>query len=104
MRRTIAITFAVALLTIVSMNVRGQAPGAHGCLSVLKPGQMVALKSAGERYDITTFQNGPGIMSFKVTEVGPDYVVGDDTFGISNLRIPIYAIRSIVSMRGAPAN
>lgn len=84
-------TFAFACLSPVAS---GQEKGRKGFLSVLKEGQAVVLKEAAGRYEITLMEGG-----HKVIEVGPDYVVVEDIAGVTETRIPAYAIKSIARIK-----
>jgi hypothetical protein len=86
-------TIAVALVLFASS---GFAPRpTEGVLSVLKPGMPVNLMDVGGGYEIGIFTKGPDTLGYKVIEVGADYVVVEDISGIKELRIPIYAIKSV---------
>lgn len=86
-------TIIVALVLFASL---GFAPGPKtGVLSVLKPGMPVNLMDVGGGYEIGIFTKGPEMLGYKVMEVGSDYVVVEDISGIKELRIPIYAIKSV---------
>ena len=86
-------TVAVAVVLFASL---GLAPGPkEGVLSVLKPGMPVNLMDVGTGYEIGIFTKGPNMLGYKVIEVGTDYVVVEDISGIKELRIPIYAIKSV---------
>ncbi len=100
MRNTfIAITVAT-LLAIVIVAASGQAPAKPiGVLSVLRPGQPVTVKETTSGYEISVFQNGPDLLGHKVVEVGGDYVVVQDVSGVNELRIPIYAVKAIVTLK-----
>jgi hypothetical protein len=90
---------AVALGLIVLASF-GMAPGPkEGVLSVLKPGMPVGLTDSGNSYEIQLFNKGPELLGYKVIEVAADYLVLEDVSGIKELRIPIYAIKSVVTTK-----
>lgn len=66
-------------------------------LGALQKDQKVALKEAGGGYQIGVVQGVP--LGHKVVEVGSDYVVLEDIAGITETRIPIYAIRAVTVTR-----
>ncbi len=63
-------------------------------MSVLAKGQPVNLEAAG-RYAIIILPKGPETLPYKVAEVGPDYVVIEDSVGVTELRIPLWSITSV---------
>ena len=86
---------AVAVALILFTGV-GFAPGPkEGVLSVLKPGMPINLMDVGGGYEIGIFTKGPEMLGYKVLEVAADYVVLEDISGIKEVRIPIYAIKSV---------
>lgn len=72
--------------------------GPSGFLATLKSGQRINLKEHSTVYEIQTFDQS-SIGQDTITEVGVDYVVVRDVAGITETRIPVYAIRSIVHIR-----
>lgn len=77
-----------------------QERGPRGFLAGLRVGQSVIVKDAAGRYELTLHDDLPlGPLGPKVTEVGVDYVVIDDGVGVSETRIPVYAIKSIVRFK-----
>ena len=53
------------------------------------------LADADGGYKLNLFQGGPEVLGHNVLEVGADYVVAEDVSGVKELRIPIYAIKSV---------
>lgn len=101
MKRPHFVLFASALFTASVLNVSGQGPEKQrrGLLAGLKEGQSITLKDAAGRYEITTLDDGPGMLSHKIAEVGPDYLAVTDLVDVSETRIPIYSIKSIVRLK-----
>lgn len=103
MRRT---QFAIVLLLVSGLLfvASGQAPGRErGVLSVLHAGQPVSLQETGNGYAISLLKDGPEMLGHKVVEVFSDYIVIEDLAGVSQIRIPLYAIKSVVVTKlGAP--
>lgn len=75
----------------------GQEKTRKGFLSVLKEGQSVSVKEVGGRFEITLIKDVK--LGQKVVEVGTDYVVVEDVAGVTETRIPVYSIKSIVRVR-----
>lgn len=90
-----ALLCAAIVLACLSPSASGQEMGRKSFLSVLKEGQGVVLKEAAGRYEITLMEGG-----HKVIEVGPDYVVVEDIAGVTETRIPVYSIKSIIRIKG----
>ena len=94
---------AISAVCLVLFAASGLAPGPkEGVLSVLKPGMPVSLTDKDGSYEIGIFTNGPDMLGYKVLEVGVDYVVLIDVSEIKELRVPIYAIKSVVTTKLPP--
>ena len=90
----VACLTVVALGTSLSFSQRGEDHRGHGVLSVLSKGQAVSVKDAGGRYEIGVIPNVE-TLGYKVIEVGSDYVVVQDISQVTELHIPIYAIKVV---------
>jgi hypothetical protein len=91
---------AISATCLVLFAASGLAPGPReGVLSVLKPGMPISLACKDGGYEIGIFTDGPDMLGYKVLEVGVDYVVLVDVSEIKELRIPIYAITSVVTTK-----
>lgn len=100
MKNVIITASMTAFLALGIFSASGQAPNKPvGVLSVLRPGQSITLKDADGRYEIGIFANGPDLLGHKVVEVGGDYVVVQDVSGVNEVRIPIYAVKAIVTLK-----
>lgn len=100
MRKVIIASIASIFLTVVIFTASGQAPiKARGFFSVLHVGQSVTLKDTNGRYEIGVFDNGPDLLGYKVVEVGSDYLVVQDVSGVNELRIPVYAVKTVVTLK-----
>jgi hypothetical protein len=77
----------------------GQAPAkTRGVLAQLSPEMPVSLTDSPAGYEIGTFVGVPDMtLGYTVLEVGPDHVVLEDIAGIRQHRIPIYAIKGVVT-------
>lgn len=94
------IAFALApLLAAVLFVASGQAPAKpRGVLALLTPRMPVSLTDTAGGYEIGTYSIGPEVpLGYTVLEVGPDHVVVEDVSGIRQLRIPIYAVKAVVT-------
>ena len=65
-------------------------------LAGLKKGQSVNVKEVAGRFEVRFFDDGQMVMSHKVIEIGPDFMTIEDISNVTETRIPIYAIKSIV--------
>jgi hypothetical protein len=100
MKQTIIASVLLALLALGIFSASGQAPAKpRGVLAVLHIGQSVTLKETPAGYEISVFQNGPDLLGHKVVEVGGDFVVVQDVSGVNEVRIPIYAVKAIVTLK-----
>ena len=89
--------FAVMLVgaSLATSKATTSAPSGSGVLSVLAKGLPVNLKDAAGRYTITILPKGPNTLPYKIAEVGPDYVVVQDSVGVTELRIPLWSIKEV---------
>lgn len=78
-------------------SVEGQEKPRRGFLAVLKEGQSVVVKEVGGRFEITMMKDVK--VGQKVVEVGNDYIVVEDIAGVTETRIPIYSIKSVVRLK-----
>lgn len=74
----------------------GQEKARKGFLSILKEGRFVSLKEVGGKFEITLMEDLKG--GPKVVEVGGDYISIEDAAGFTEVRIPIYSIKSVVKV------
>ena len=101
MPRPILALLLAAFIAVFSVNVSGQAPDKpqKGFLSALKEGQSIILKEVAGRFEISSFDDGPAMLSHKVIEVGTDYLTIEDIGGLIETRIPTYSIKAIVRLK-----
>lgn len=99
-RPTIVFLLAVAVAASV-LNVSGQAPEKpqSGFLAAFKGGESVNVKEVAGRFEITSADDGLTVLSHKITEIGSDYITVEDLAGVSETRIPIYAIKGLVKLK-----
>lgn len=73
---------------------------AEDFLSPLKKDQKVGLTETSNGYQIIVYKNPVnGLMPYKILEVGNDYIVIEDFTGVKEIRIPIYSIKSIQTIK-----
>jgi hypothetical protein len=66
----------------------------RGIFWPLKVGQSVTLRDKGGSFLIATMdEEGP--MSHKIAELGDDYIVLHDAADVTEIRIPIHAIKAV---------
>jgi len=84
--------------TFVLGTASGQAPNKppQDFLSILKEGQSVMLKEVAGKFEISMFEDGPELLSHKVTKVGADFVTVEVIGGLTETRLPVYSLKSIV--------
>jgi hypothetical protein len=101
MRRSLSGLLLATFVISCVINVSGQDPDKQrqGFLSVLKKDQQAILKEVAGRYDITLMEGVSGPLTHKVIEVDSDFIVVEDIAEVIQTRIPIYAIKSIVSIK-----
>jgi HSP20 family molecular chaperone IbpA len=99
MNRTVSVLLLAVVFALGSVTPtgHGQVGPRRGFLSALEEGQSVTLRENAGRYEITLIANVR--LGHRVIEVGTDYVVVVDVAGITETRIPIYSIKSIVRIR-----
>ena len=99
MIRPLIAVFLSTFLVLASVPAlgHGQDKPRKGFLSILKEGQSVSVKEVAGRYEITVMKDVK--LGQKVIEVGSDYVVVKDAAGITEIRIPVYSIKSIVKLK-----
>ena len=99
MIRPLIAVFLSTFLVLASVPAtgHGQEKGRKTFLSVLKEGQSVSVKEVAGRYEITVMKDVK--LGQKVIEVGSDYLVVEDVAGITETRIPVYSIKSIVRLK-----
>jgi len=95
MNRFIAITLILLAITL-SLGADSEKP--RGVFSSLHIGQKVNLNEEGQGFTlVVTGEDLP--LSHKVIEIGEDFVVLESVAGVETT-IPVYAVKSLVRMRG----
>jgi len=94
------IPYALALIVLLNATTVAvpQEPARKTIFSSLREGQKITLKETqGGRFEIVVLKDAPGVS--KITEIGQDYIVIVDTFGFTELRIPVTSITAIRSIK-----
>lgn len=69
-------------------------------LSTVKAGTSVTLKEVAGRFEISTFDvDRMGRLGHKITLVGNDFITVEDIAGVTETRIPVYSIKSFVTVK-----
>jgi tellurite resistance protein len=93
---------AVAAAVMISTAASQQQPTPRkSVFSSLKAGQPVTVKDKGQSVEISTME-GDTLGTHTVVEIGDDYIVLRDVAGVTESRVPIYAIRGIVHIKTKP--
>ena len=87
------LAFTLASFTATS---QGQDKPRKDFLSVLKEGQSVSVKEVGGKFEIMLMKDVR--LGHKVIEVGSDYIVVEDAAGVTETRIHVTSIKSIVKL------
>lgn len=91
-------SLALMGLLTVAPAASSQDPGRKTVFSNLREGQRITLKEGpAGRFEIQVFNETPGFS--KITEIGQDYIVIEDTLGFTELRIPVTSISAIRSTK-----
>lgn len=94
---------AVVVSVVVSGETEnGRRSSSHGIFSGLQIGQDVAVKDLGQRYEVSVFGRSIAPLSHKIIEIGPDYLTVKDIAGVNTMRIPVYSIKSVITVNIEP--
>ena len=98
------VRIAIVTVTMIGLAVAvgiaaapKEEPKRTGVLSVLRKDMKVGLKEVNGGYQINVLPEVP--QGHTVLEVGEDYVILQDITGITETRIPIYAVRAVTVTR-----
>jgi hypothetical protein len=95
---------SVIVATVIWLSAASSQPplaARKTVFSTLKVGQPVILKDKAALFEISTMDIGD-VGTHKVIEIGEDYVALRDIADITELRVPIYAVRAIVQVQTRP--
>jgi hypothetical protein len=94
----VAVVAIVVLAVVLGTAVAQRGGGRRGgVFSPLEAGQKVSLREKAGGFEIGVV---PGVeLSHKVVEVGADHIVLEDVAGVTETRIPIYAVRTVTITR-----
>jgi hypothetical protein len=91
--------FIVVVCVLVSISFVKYKPPEH-IFGDLQIGQKVTLKEMGGGYEIHVIENLPPVaQGFKITKIQNDLIILEDVAGITEVRIPIYAVKSVKVVR-----
>jgi hypothetical protein len=88
----------VGLIAVAVALGADEAKKPKGVFSALKVGQPVSLKDEGSAYGMTFFE--PELpQAHNVVEIGDNFVVLRDIAEVTEISIPIYAVKSVVKVK-----
>ena len=101
MNRIPLILLLLVVVSFSTFSVTAQAPAERqtNILSALKEGQPVSIKEVSGRYEISTLEGVPGVLGYKVMEIGVEYLVVQDISGINEIHIPVWSIKAIIRVK-----
>ena len=101
MQKAICSTANIALLVLGVLTIMAQTPADRHrpFLAVLKAGQSVSMKDVSGKYEISTVEGVAAVQGHKVVEIGSDFVVVQDIFGVTESRIPVHSIKAIIRLK-----
>ena len=98
-KSTVIIVSLCALLAITSTVVSQPRPAATGNIfSTLAVGQVVTINDKGALIQISTIE-GADAGTHKIVDLAGDYVVMEDIARVSEMRVPLHAIKAILHVR-----
>lgn len=99
MNRPTGIVVVMIFITIAAFTAFGDVAQNQktSLLSALKIGQMVSMKEVAGRFEISIIEEAQ--LNQKVMEVGSDYVMIEDIAAVTETRIPVYSIKSVVTIK-----
>jgi hypothetical protein len=105
MKRPSASVLSIVAVSLISLALVAAQPDGDppktGIFANLRKGQEIGLKDVGTSFEVTILADQPGPLGFTILEVGQDFLVLRDIAGIQEVRIPIYAIKSITTISTA---
>ena len=100
MKRSTCGLVLVAAIAVCIVSVSGQIPDKPDrFLSALKKNQAVILKEVAGRFEISLMDGVLEPQTHKVVSVDNEFFVVEDIASVSETRIPIYSIKSIVTLK-----
>ncbi len=83
---------------VFTTTMASQVKQGQGFLAALREGQLLNIRENAGRYEITLMNDLK--IGQKVIEVGADYLVIEDFSGVTETRIHVTSIKSIVKLKG----
>ena len=101
MNRSTCSLVLVAAIAVCIVSASAQAPGKprQGFLSTLKKDQPVILKEVAGRFEISVMVEALEPQTHKIIAVEADHLLVEDIAAVSETRIPIFSIKSIVTIK-----
>ncbi len=88
----------IVVLVAVATAFGADVKKLNGVFSGLKVGQHVKMTDHGTVFTISYFESEIEF-PHKVVEIGENYIVVRDVVGIKEIRIPVYAVKSVVKVK-----
>lgn len=96
-------TLGFILITAIAaciFSASGQAPDKPDrFLSALKKDQSVIMKEIAGRFEISVMDGALQPQTHKIMAVEPDHLVVEDIAAVAETRIPVFSIKSIVTIK-----
>ena len=96
---TVILVSLCAILALASTVTSQPQPSAKkGLFSTLTVGQVVTVNDNGPLFQISTIEKAE-TGTHKIAELGSDYIVFEDMARVSELRVPLHAIKAIIHVK-----
>ncbi|MEK6238033.1 MAG: hypothetical protein N2C14_25245 [Planctomycetales bacterium] len=92
---TLLLTIAAALVATALYSQPQPQADAHPVFAPLKAGTPVSLKAVPGGYQIVWLSTTPNVLTHRVVETGPDFIVVEDASGVTETRIPIHSVVAV---------
>ena len=100
MTRSTCSLVLVAAIAVCIVNAFGQAPDKPaGFLSTLKKDQSVIMKDIAGRFEVSLMDGVLEPLTHKIISVENDFLVVEDIAGVTETRVPVYSIKTIVRLK-----
>ena len=94
MKKPVAVAWAVGVVVLAAAAPKG---GGAGVVGPLEKGRKVTLMERQRGYQIVVMTGVE--FGHRVTEVGADSVVVADAAGVTEARVPVYAVKAVTVTR-----
>ena len=100
MNRSICSLMLASVVAACIFNASAQSPDKPaGFLTTLKKGQSAIVKEIAGRFEINVMDGALEPLTHKIIAVADDYVVVEDIAGVTETRVPVYSIKTIVRLK-----